>query len=319
VYAARVTAAGAVPDPAGRPITTAPYAQASAYAAWSGSSYYVVWADGRNATFPGAREMQIFGARVSRAGVVEDAQATPISATIEEHPGRFGAGIASDGRGFLVAWTTGRQIDGARVSAAGELLDRTPLTLVPPGDYDETPRLAFDGRHYAIVWDQWYAGPEPRTHQAQVVWAIGGDPSAVTRRYGLGWGEAGTAPAVASAGGGTSLVLYSARDAVSRQQRVWTRLVAANAAPVATPQEVSVAEDSRVGVVLAGTDGDGGAGPLTFEIAAGPAHGRLEGAPPSVTYVPAADYHGPDSFSFRARDAIDASAPAVVSIAVTPA
>ena len=60
-------------------------------------------------------------------------------------------------------------------------------------------------------------------------------------------------------------------------------------------------------------DGDG----LTFTVVAGPSHGTLSGAAPNLTYTPAADYNGPDSFTFKVNDGTVDSSPATVSITVT--
>ena len=49
----------------------------------------------------------------------------------------------------------------------------------------------------------------------------------------------------------------------------------------------------------------------------GPAHGTPSGTAPNLTYTPAANYKGPDSFTFSANDGQATSAPATVSIAVT--
>ena len=50
----------------------------------------------------------------------------------------------------------------------------------------------------------------------------------------------------------------------------------------------------------------------------GPAHGTLTGTVPNLTYNPAANYNGPDSFTFKANDGRVDSAAATVSITVTP-
>ncbi len=49
-----------------------------------------------------------------------------------------------------------------------------------------------------------------------------------------------------------------------------------------------------------------------------PAHGTLTGTLPNVTYRPAANYNGPDSFKFRASDGSLVSNTATVSITVAP-
>ena len=89
-----------------------------------------------------------------------------------------------------------------------------------------------------------------------------------------------------------------------------------NTAPVADPQSLSTTEDTGLGITLTGSDADGH--PITFAIATGPTSGALTGTPPNVTYTPDANYSGPDSFTFTASDATLTSAPASVTISVTP-
>ncbi len=89
-----------------------------------------------------------------------------------------------------------------------------------------------------------------------------------------------------------------------------------NEAPVAQNQSVSVDEDDSVGIALVATDGDGDS--LTYSIVSGPSHGGLSGTAPNVTYTPNADYHGADSFTFRANDGQVNSNVATVSITVNP-
>ena len=90
-----------------------------------------------------------------------------------------------------------------------------------------------------------------------------------------------------------------------------------NAAPVATPQSVSTAEDTAKAITLAGTDADGHA--LTYVIITAPTRGVLTGTAPSLTYTPATNYTGADSFTFRVNDGHVNSAVAAVSITVTAA
>jgi len=89
-----------------------------------------------------------------------------------------------------------------------------------------------------------------------------------------------------------------------------------NAAPVAIAQSVGTAEDTAKPVTLQATDADGN--PLTYATVTQPAHGTLSGTAPNVTYTPAANYNGADSFTFKANDGLVDSAPATVTITVTP-
>ncbi len=90
---------------------------------------------------------------------------------------------------------------------------------------------------------------------------------------------------------------------------------AVNHAPVANNQSVTTAQNTAVGITLTATDADGN--PLTFAIVAGPSHGSLSGTAPNVTYTPASNYSGPDSFTFTANDGTADSNVATVSITVT--
>src|SRR5437016_6089027 len=99
-----------------------------------------------------------------------------------------------------------------------------------------------------------------------------------------------------------------------------------NDAPVANAQSVTTNEDTAQPITLSATDIDSTS--LTFSIVSGPSQGSLStiGAPSctpsgsgssctaSVTYTPAANYNGSDSFTFKANDGILDSNPATVSI-----
>src|SRR5439155_1738734 len=90
-----------------------------------------------------------------------------------------------------------------------------------------------------------------------------------------------------------------------------------NDAPVANNQNVTTPEDTSTNLVLSGSDVEG---PVTFAILSGPTSGALSllntntGA---VTYTPATNYNGPDSFQFTVSDG-SLLATGTVSIAVTP-
>ncbi|MGE3541848.1 MAG: Ig-like domain-containing protein [Candidatus Tectimicrobiota bacterium] len=94
-------------------------------------------------------------------------------------------------------------------------------------------------------------------------------------------------------------------------------VTAVNDAPQATAQAVTTPEDTALSITLGGTDVDAG-DTLTFTIVQGPGHGTLSGTPPEVLYTPAADFHGADSFTFRANDGTVDSNTATISLTVTP-
>ena len=97
----------------------------------------------------------------------------------------------------------------------------------------------------------------------------------------------------------------------------YTAPVPPNTAPVAIAQNVAATEDVAKAITLTGTDVDGN--PLTFSIVASPTYGLLSGTIPNITYTPAANFNGNDSFTFRANDGTANSAVATVSITVAPA
>jgi uncharacterized delta-60 repeat protein len=91
---------------------------------------------------------------------------------------------------------------------------------------------------------------------------------------------------------------------------------AVNDAPTANAQVVSTNEDTAKGITLTGSDVENDS--LTFTVVTGPAHGALSGSAPALTYTPASNYNGPDTFTFKVNDGQADSAPAAtVSITVT--
>ncbi len=89
-----------------------------------------------------------------------------------------------------------------------------------------------------------------------------------------------------------------------------------NSAPVAHSASVTTNEDEQVAVTLEATDADGET--LRYELVRPPAHGTLSGQAPELTYVPATNYSGGDSFTFRVSDEKQRSAEATLSLTVTP-
>jgi len=89
-----------------------------------------------------------------------------------------------------------------------------------------------------------------------------------------------------------------------------------NNSPVASSRSLTIEEDTPVAITLVASDPDGDT--LTFTLTAAPTHGTLTGAPPDLTYTPARHYFGPDSFTFTATDGLATSAPATVSLSITP-
>ena len=93
-------------------------------------------------------------------------------------------------------------------------------------------------------------------------------------------------------------------------------IVSPNQPPVANGQAVEVDEDGSVAITLSGTDPEGQV--LSYSVVTNPGHGTLTGSGAMLSYTPAPDYHGTDSFSFKVNDGVHDSAPAVVAITVNP-
>lgn len=88
-----------------------------------------------------------------------------------------------------------------------------------------------------------------------------------------------------------------------------------NSPPTAQAKTYSTSEDVAVPTPLTGTDPDGDT--LQFVITTNPTRGNLSGSAPNLSYTPARDFAGQDTFSYLVRDSKGAqSAAAQVSINV---
>ena len=93
-------------------------------------------------------------------------------------------------------------------------------------------------------------------------------------------------------------------------------VTAVNDTPVADDKNAVTLEDTPVDITFTGSDVEGTT--LSFAIDSDPAHGTLSGSGATRTYTPDLDFHGSDSFTYTASDGGGVSAPATVSITVTP-
>jgi Ca2+-binding RTX toxin-like protein len=77
-----------------------------------------------------------------------------------------------------------------------------------------------------------------------------------------------------------------------------------NDEPVAATKSVNLDEDTPAAVDLGAltSDLETSAGDLSYAIVGQPTHGTLSGSGANRTYTPAADYHGPDSFTYEVTD-----------------
>ena len=132
----------------------------------------------------------------------------------------------------------------------------------------------------------------------------------------------GTAPqlsytaAISYAGEDTFTFTVSDGQLTSAPATVTISVAPYNLAPVASAGSAVTDEDVSVAAVLVASDPE--SSPLTFSILTPPARGTLTGTPPNLTYTPASNYSGTDSFTWTASDATKTSASATFTIAVQP-
>ncbi len=194
LYAARVTPAGTVLDPDGRQITSGAYALRMPSVAFDGTNYLVVWRgirgmrvstggvgldgptgfqigsgfypwvafDGTNYLvvwhgWGAAGTLDIFGARVSKAGQVLDPGGFVVSSASEDQDH---SSVAFGGTNYLVVWNDQRGGDdfyngsvyGARVSTGGTVLDPIAFKVADYARGQVAVNVAFDGTEYLVVW-----------------------------------------------------------------------------------------------------------------------------------------------------------------------
>jgi hypothetical protein len=141
----RVTTGGVVLDPSGFTISSANSWQFSAAISWDGTNYFVVWEDER------ASPTEIYGTRVSPAGVVLDPEGIRISnGSTAESPA-----IDFDGVNYLVTWEdggAGPDVYGARVTPGGTVLDPSGIPISTASGTQTTPAVAFGGANWLVVW-----------------------------------------------------------------------------------------------------------------------------------------------------------------------
>ena len=151
IYGARVSALGTVLDTSGIAISTASGHQQAPRVAYHGGNYLVVWHDFRNhSSYP-----DIYAARVTSNGVVLDKSGIAIS-TASYH--QYHPEVLYGGGNFMVVWydyrhsTSYADIYGARVSAAGKVLDTAGIPISRATRTQAMPQLAFDGANFLVVW-----------------------------------------------------------------------------------------------------------------------------------------------------------------------
>ncbi len=123
---------------------------------------------------------------------------------------------------------------------------------------------------------------------------------------------------------GSDSFTYKTRDGVadSNVATVTITVNAVNDSPVATNDSYSTNQDTTLTVAapgVLGNDTDVDGDPLTAVLMSGPSHGALTlNANGSVSYTPAANYFGSDSFTYTISDGHGGTASAIVTVTVAP-
>jgi hypothetical protein len=164
IHGARVTQAGTVLDTAGIGISFAANSQLSPTLAFDGANFLVVWEDER-----GGSDSDIYGARVTPAGVVLDPQGIAISTVAAE---QNTPAVTFDSANFLVVWEDCRDgtsdIYGARVTPGGAVLDPAGIAISTATNTQSYPAIAFDGANFLVIWQDERSGIYSHIYGARV-------------------------------------------------------------------------------------------------------------------------------------------------------
>lgn len=156
IYGARVKPDGTLLDlDGGFPISAARGTQRRPAVAWTGRRFLVVWSDGRN---NGASGFDIYGARVSAEGGLDDPAGFPISTApgLQDFPA-----VAHHGSRSLVVWQdarggAGNEIWGARVTEDRKVLEPSGFNVSRGVYADEfRPAVAHGGGLFLVPYAAW--------------------------------------------------------------------------------------------------------------------------------------------------------------------
>jgi hypothetical protein len=197
--------------------------------------------------------------------------------------------------------------DDAGLACSGTVLYTvgTPpeATLTAPTDTE-----ADEGETVAFAAD--VSDAQDASHNLTVAWTSDRDGLISDAAAGSD-GVTAFSTSTLSRGNHTVTLTVTDKDGMSVSRAV---SLSVNGVPVGTDGSVQTDEDTSVDVVLAATDPDGDA--LNYTVVEDPVHGVLSGNPPNLTYTPASNYAGSDSFGWKAGDGRSQSAKATTAIVV---
>jgi len=235
VFGARVSSSGAVLDPAGIALSTGASPAVSPSVDWDGARWFVTWASagrvegvrvGADGVVQGAvttvaatgafveepprvaasasQHLVVWSSRPPKMPRVIAAQrvgfdAVPSGGVIAVSPPGATTStpaVASDGNGFVVAWSTG-DIVATRVSPAGAVLDPAGITVSAAAGAQREPAVAWHGGAWSLVWTDGRATPATELWGARL--SPAGAVALAERRIATVAANA-TSPAVAARG-----------------------------------------------------------------------------------------------------------------------
>ena len=213
IYGTRVDAAGTVLDPLGLAISTASSSQRHPKIASNGTDYLVTWYDYRRAGDPQPSDVggppqpsDIYAARVTAAGAVLDPDGIPVATAAPET--KVVPAVASNGTDYLITWfdyySSAAQsciTCGARVDAAGAVLDPTPIAISTTTGGQLA--MAWDGIDYVAAW-QWSTSAVYGARISAAGTVL--DPNAIT--IAPAQTSSAYGPPAVAAGGGSVLVAW---------------------------------------------------------------------------------------------------------------
>ncbi len=209
--------------------------------------------------------------------------------------------------------------------------DNQAITLVPGSATGVSANIRVIGNNAdGTTTDpgcNWDSGEAPLVLNVLTPPGITASPAQISITTCGGTGVPVTFTAAADAQEGTATVSVVSTPAggggYTNQVGIPIRLPVTNTAPTGVTDDYTTDEDTPKVVAapgVLGNDTDPQGDTLTAEKLTDPAHGTVAlAADGSFTYTPAADYSGPDSFTYKAKDAAGLlSAATTVTLTVTP-
>jgi hypothetical protein len=250
IYGTRVSPAGVVLDPAGIAISTAPSDQLTPTAVGGTNGYFVAWADNRNS---GTTSSDIYGARVSNAGVLLDSNGVAITTA---HSTQDEPAMAANGGTVLVVWHDRRQsgstsddIFGSRVNFtnnSANVLDLGGIPISTNSSSQKYPAVCALTNEFLVVWrDHRNFGQDSDDIYGTRVDTNGVVLDSNINGFAICTNSASqTTPAVASAPGGALVVWSDARNPYTGNEIYGTRI--SNAGVVLDTTNVAISLSGAV-------------------------------------------------------------------------